>query len=106
MIPPEATRVMDSSKVQDFLDCPRKYFYRHVLGWERDEPAHALHFGTCVHTAMDALYSYGFNTTSVELAKAMFLDEYRPVFSEETDEIYFPKSPSMFFELLEHYYQQ
>lgn len=101
-----STQIKDSSKIQDFLDCPRKYFYRHVLGWQKDEPDHALHFGTCVHSAFDALYSYGFNPTALELAKVTFLDQYREQFGEDTDDIYFPKSPAMVNELLDYYYQK
>ena len=31
-------RIYDSSKVQDFMTCPRKYFFNHVLGWSQEEP--------------------------------------------------------------------
>ncbi len=100
-----STQIIDSSKLQTYMDCPRKYFYEHVLGWRSEEPSHNLHFGSCLHSAMDALYSFGFNETALELAKATFLDEYRTIFDELTDEIYFPKSPAMVFELLDMYYQ-
>jgi hypothetical protein len=57
-----------------------------------------------MHTALDALYTAGPNIeANLELAKAVFLDEYRKEFDSYTDELYFPKTPSMAFEALEDY---
>ena len=45
--------IKDSSKLDTYLDCPRKFFYEHMLGWRVDRPAHALHFGTSWHMARE-----------------------------------------------------
>jgi CRISPR/Cas system-associated exonuclease Cas4 (RecB family) len=104
MILHPTTQIVDSSKLSDFLECPRKYFYSHVLGWRVDQPAHALYFGTCWHAALEALWTAGFNNpVAYELACAVFLDEYRKEFDELSDEIYYPKTPSNAFEALEDY---
>jgi len=106
------TKVIDSTKLQSYMECPRKFFYEHILGWRIDAPAHALHFGTCWHSALEALWLNGFNipdaspeqiALALEIANATFLDEYRKEFDELTDEIYFPKTPSMAAECLEDY---
>jgi CRISPR/Cas system-associated exonuclease Cas4 (RecB family) len=53
----EATKVVDTSKLNDYLTCPRKYFFRHLLGWREEGHGKTFHldFGTCVHAAMDVL---------------------------------------------------
>ena len=39
-----AWSIIDSSKMDDYDRCPRYFFYRHVLGWQLDIPAHDLVF--------------------------------------------------------------
>lgn len=98
-----STKIVDSSKLQEFMECPRKYFYRHVLGWSQEESSHALFFGTVWHSALEQLWINGFDETALEIAKATFLTEYREKYDEISDEIYFPKSPYMAAEALEDY---
>lgn len=102
----ESTRIIDSSKLSDYMDCPRKWLFRHGLGWVTDVPNHNLDFGSFLHISLDALYSYGFNDASLELAKATFFEAYREKYAEETDDIYFPKSPYAAMELLDLYYKR
>jgi len=84
--------IRDSSKLDDYIACHRKYFYAHVLGWRMDIPAHDLHFGTCWHLAREHQLLYGYD--DIEGAYAKFLAEYRKVFDPDTDAIYIPKTPT------------
>ena len=84
--------IRDSSKVSDYISCPRLYFYSHILGWRPDSPAHDLHFGTSWHCAREYQLLHGYE--DVQGAFNAFLDEYRKVFHESTDEMYKPKTPT------------
>jgi hypothetical protein len=84
--------IRDSSKVSDYLACPRLYFYSHILGWRPDSPAHDLHFGTSWHCAREYQLLHGYE--DVQGAFNAFLDEYRKEFHESTDEMYKPKTPT------------
>ncbi len=46
--------ILDSSKIQDFQDCPRKFFFSHLLGWRQEEKNIHLTFGTAWHEGMEA----------------------------------------------------
>lgn len=45
--------VFDSSKIQAFMDCPRGFFYRYILGWEPKARSVHLVFGSAWHEAME-----------------------------------------------------
>ncbi len=51
--------IVDSSKLQDYMMCPRYYFYRYVLGWVPEEPNHDLIFGEAWHVSIAHLKLYG-----------------------------------------------
>ena len=84
--------IKDSSKIDDFLACPRKYFYAHILGWRMDIPAHDLWFGSCWHIAREYQLLHGYD--DVQGAYNAFLTEYRKMFEPETDALYVPKTPT------------
>jgi len=84
--------IRDSSKVSDYLACPRLYFFSHILGWRPDSPAHDLHFGSSWHCAREYQLLHGYE--DVQGAFNAFLDEYRKEFHESTDEMYKPKTPT------------
>lgn len=83
--------IIDSSKISDYLTCPRLYFYRHVLGWRKDVPAHDLVFGEAWHKAREHQLLNGYD--DIQGAYAKFMNYYRQYFDVETDEIYQPKTP-------------
>ena len=95
-----STNTVDSSKLQTFLDCPRQYWYRYVMGWDLDRPNQHLIFGTCWHSALDVLWTCGMSKDALFAAKATFEHEYRATFDELTDDLYHPKTPAMAFECL------
>lgn len=87
--------IYDSTKIQEFLDCPRQFFYKRILGWERETPwTNDLTFGKAWHKAMEILYSGGFSDTNVAKAyEEGFLPTYREVFPSDSDELFEPKTP-------------
>ena len=84
--------IKDSSKLDDWLACHRKYFYAHILGWRMDIPAHDLHFGTSWHCAREYQLLNGYD--DIAGAFNAFMDKYREEFDESTDEMYKPKTPT------------
>jgi hypothetical protein len=85
--------IQDATKLQAFCACPRKYFWEYVLGWRPEAPSNHLVFGQAWHKAMEYLLEHDYSIDSVQKAHEEFLHEYRKIFSPETDEIFFPKTP-------------
>lgn len=95
--------VLDSTKIKTYQQCPRQFFYEYVLGWRSSRPSNHLIFGSCVHKAMEHIYLHGYRVDSVMEALEIFNSSYRAVFPEETDEIFSPKTPARFFDMLIEY---
>ena len=89
--------IYDSTKIQEYLDCPRMFFYKRILGWKRDMViANDLQFGKAWHKAMEVIYQEGFDDASVLKAyNEGFLPCYREVFGPETDDLFTPKTPEI-----------
>lgn len=98
--------IIDSTKLQQYKDCPRSFFYNYIMGWRPDRPNNHLHFGSCVHIAMEHLLLNGYGTKSISDAYMKFYRHYRLEFGEETDEIFKPKDPGRFLSLLAQYCQK
>lgn len=98
--------VLDSTKIQAYQDCPRRFFYEYILGWRPAMPNNHLVFGSAVHKAMEHLILHGYTVNAVKDALEMFNDEYRAEFSAETDVLYEPKTPARFFSALLLYIRQ
>lgn len=90
----EVWSVLDPSKIQAYLDCPRKYFYEYILGWRRAEGSD-LHaeFGTAAHFAMEVLMQDGYTPAACNKAFDAFLHHYRQHFTPDQDELNKPKTP-------------
>ena len=85
-------KILDSSKLDTFCDCPRQFFYEYILGWRSDRPAHDLYFGNAWHVAREYQLLNGYE--DIEGAYKAFIDFYRLEFPQETDAIYTPKDPA------------
>jgi hypothetical protein len=83
--------IRDSSKLDEYISCHRKYFFRHILGWEVDQPAHDLYFGECWHIGREHQLLFGYDDVAGAFDK--FMEHYRLQFPEETDRLYLPKTP-------------
>jgi hypothetical protein len=93
MIPEQPTwSIHDSSKIDTWLSCRRRYFFEYILGWRLDIPAHDLYFGNCWHIAREHQLLHGYH--DVVGAFNAFMEEYRKEFDQETDSIYTPKTPT------------
>jgi hypothetical protein len=93
--------IVDASKMTEFMDCPRKYFYRHVLGWKSTAPNNHLIFGHAWHKAMEYMLLNGYD--NYEEAFQLFMADYRETFGPETDELFAPKTPSAALGALQQY---
>lgn len=87
--------LLDSTKLKDFQRCPRYFFFKHILGWNPDITAHDLVFGIAWHEAKEHLLLNAGNMQE-EMPNAIrkFMEVYRETYTEETDQEFFPKSPS------------
>lgn len=84
-------QIIDSSKLDDYLDCERRYFFANILGWRLDMPNHDMYFGECWHRAREYMLTNGYN--DMLGAYNAFLDHYRLEYDEDTDDMYIPKTP-------------
>lgn len=80
--------IFDSSKIQCFQDCPRKYLLQYMLGWQLTSANLHLVFGEAWHQAKEHMIRNRFTEACVGSAFAVFLNYYRQFFPEETDAIY------------------
>jgi hypothetical protein len=92
--PHESWNIIDSTKLNKFLECPRSYFYEYILGWRPEAPNLHLEFGKAWHLAMEHLINNGYEERSIAEAYALFHDHYRQFFPEIMDEVNFPKNPA------------
>ena len=83
----------DASKIQLMMRCPRRYFYKYVLGWQISQPNIHLIFGSAWHEAMAHLLMTDYSIPNVMIAYEKLRTYYRQYFSEDDDEIYSPKKP-------------
>ncbi len=102
----ETWNIQDASKIKTFMECPRKYFYNYVLGWEPEGINIHLIFGSAWHEAMAVLLTKGYESEHINDAFNAFLDYFRQYVAEEDDAIYSPKIPSRAFNALIGYVNQ
>ncbi|OQB10005.1 MAG: PD-(D/E)XK nuclease superfamily protein [Parcubacteria group bacterium ADurb.Bin216] len=107
--PDKSWDIIDSTKLNTFLECPRAYFYEYILGWRPEAPNLHLEFGKAWHLAMEHLIINGYKDESVRDAYMLFYNYYRQFFPEEMDESNAPKNPANALRALQgyvHEYQQ
>ena len=87
-------KIVDSTKLKAFMECPRSYFYEYILGWRAEAPNLHLEFGKAWHLAMEHLLLNGYNAKSVSEAWTKLEEHYRKFFPIELDESNAPKNPA------------
>jgi len=85
--------IYDSSKIQEYLECPRSFFYRYIMGWDSDSFNNHTYFGECWHIGMEHLILNGYSTKSVAEAARALTDHYRKKVPDIMDSSYAPKNP-------------
>ena len=95
--------ILDSSKLTTYMECPRKFFYRYLLGWRPDWPNNHLVFGSAWHLAMEHLLINGYTQSSVAEAQILCGEYYREHFAPDTDELYEPKTMRNAFDSIVEY---
>jgi len=94
-LPPHPTwEVIDSSKVTQFMECPRRFFWRYIVGWRPDAPNIHLTFGQAWHSAMDHLLRNGNRVECIDGAMEAFLKVWRARYTPEEDPVDTPKTPA------------
>lgn len=96
--------VLDSTKLGSYMECPRKYFYNYLLGWqiESHERNHLV-FGQAFHAGMELLRCSDYSAEAVKAAWERFLSFYREQFPEETDALQGNKTPAKALEAYTNY---
>jgi hypothetical protein len=109
MIPEEHPSwfVLDSSKIEDYIKCPRYFFYHHILGWRKEEESKDLIFGEAWHLAQEMLLKKGYNQDAINEGYLLAEACYREAFpNPETDIQRIPKVPAAIFAALPKYIEQ
>lgn len=98
--------ITDTSKMKDYCDCPRKYFWNHVLGWSSDAPNNHLIFGEAIHRALSFLLQTDYSSEAIYTAYSeKFLPYYRQHFPPQTDALMKAKTPESVILMLPRYAQ-
>ena len=85
--------IIDSSKLSDnFITCPRMFFYKDVLGWKSTAPNNHLIFGSAWHVGQEHLLLKGYD--AVDEAIMLFMASYREELGPDTDGMFAPKTPA------------
>jgi len=87
--------VLDSSKLQTFIECPRKYFFQQILGWQKKNLSVHLFFGSAWHEALEHLMNHGYDMSEVQVA----YEKFKEIWEEEKPddplwEAHYAKNPS------------
>ena len=75
--------VLDSSKIQNLMNCPRGFFLNHILGWTSTDPNIHFVFGSAWHEAMEYLLKNGPTKESAVEAHEIFCDIYNKEFASD-----------------------
>jgi len=85
--------IYDSSKLKEFEECPRKYFYKYMLGWVPETPNLHLVFGEAWHRAMEEMLKGHCSPDAIMKGYNRMNSYYRESFGLDMDAINFPKTP-------------
>ncbi len=77
--------IIDSSKLQEYQACPRKFFFRYILGWDLEITSHHLVFGESWHQAMEHILIHGYVPEVLVQAANIAEVYYRQHFSASSD---------------------
>lgn len=94
VLPHPTWNICDASKMEEYMRCPRKFFFRYVLGWDSEYRSHDLDFGTAWHIAMEHLLLNGYTRDQIIEAHRLFCNFYEYYWPIESQTELEPKSSS------------
>lgn len=87
--------IVDSTKIESYMGCPRQNFYQYICGWRTDVENKDFVFGRAYHEAQEQLLITGYDIDSVAMGCMRAKEVYRDAFPmEETDIERIPKIPA------------
>ncbi len=79
--------ILDSTKIQQYQQCPRSYFFKFILGWSGELPNVHLQYGIALHLALEHLLLNGYEKETVaeafEIFNASFQETYVSICGDE-----------------------
>lgn len=102
----EFWQTLDSTKLQCYARCSRKYFFEYVLGWASDGVSNHLVFGKGWHEALEHLYKNRLDLKEIPNAYGKFMHCYREELPENTDDWFKGKNPNIIPQALVEYCQE
>ena len=66
------------SQIVDWMTCPRRFYFRHVLGLERDKISLAMFFGSVYHRAIELIHQNTF-TNLLDVIDAIEAESIEPI---------------------------
>lgn len=110
IIPQPTWKVIDGTKLNTYITCPRKFFYEFILGWRPLHTNHNLYFGLCFHIALEYMYGKwqkrgvpGYQASDIPGAYEIFFNEYRKQYDPDTDTSHKYKTPENVLRILMEY---
>ena len=95
LTPHPSWQIIDSTKLKRYQECHRAYLFEYIFGWRSSQAYNDLAFGGAWAKAMEVLRKHGYSNDAITLAYMAFLEHYRGEgFDEESDELFFPKTPA------------
>jgi hypothetical protein len=90
----ETWNVLDSTKIDSYMGCPRQNLYNYIFGWVTDVEKIDFVFGRAWHEAQEQLLITGYNMESIAQGCLRATEAYREAYPvEETDVDRLPKVP-------------
>lgn len=74
--------ILDSTKIQEFMECPRAYMFMRLFGWQPISPNLHLVYGSAHHDGMEYLLVNGIQEKSLRGAIDVFLETYYEKFTK------------------------
>lgn len=63
---------VDNSKIREYKRCPRRYWFKYIMGWTGELANKDAEFGSAWHKAMEVLWTKGTMIDNLEPAFAAF----------------------------------
>ena len=103
-------QILDSTKIQTYMECPRKFFYNYIMAIRRRGSDLHLEFGRALHKSLEYFNEQRKNNPNfiiedadIAIAHREFLKVYRETQPKEFDDDHKPKDPKTAMDALVSY---